>query len=150
MLLVLSDDELEDIEGEYVVLDMQGIMVPFFWEEYRFKNQNTMIVKLKDIDTPEKATHVTVHEAYIPKEWMPETSSPNSRMLIGYTIKNHLTKESIGELIGIDDTTVNVLFEVKTVDGKSILLPAAEGLITQIDHTKQTISLILPEGIMEL
>ena len=41
--LSFTDDCFDTGTAEYLVLDMDGILVPFFWEEYRFKNDDTAI-----------------------------------------------------------------------------------------------------------
>lgn len=38
-----TDDVFDRGEAEYLVLEMDGIPVPYFWEEYRFKNEATAI-----------------------------------------------------------------------------------------------------------
>ena len=48
--LLFTDDAFDRGTAEYLIIDMDGILVPFFWEEYRFKNDQTAIIKFEDID----------------------------------------------------------------------------------------------------
>ena len=41
--ILFTDDAFDRGDAEYLVLEMEGILVPFFWEEYRFKNDKTAI-----------------------------------------------------------------------------------------------------------
>lgn len=50
----------------------------------------------------------------------------------------------------MDDSTVNVLFEIETSMGEDVLVPASEELITDIDHQKKIIYMALPEGLLSL
>ena len=54
--------------------------------------------------------------------------------------------KKVGVIASIDDSTANILFELE--DGR--LIPASEELITDIDKDKKTITINLPEGILDL
>ena len=60
------------------------------------------------------------------------------------------TNEAVGSLVAVDDTTINTLFEIDTPDGGRVLVPASDDLITDIDTEARTISVIIPEGLLEL
>ena len=51
--LSFTDDVFDRVDADYLVCKMDGILVPFFMEEYRFKNDTTALVKFADIDTEE-------------------------------------------------------------------------------------------------
>ena len=57
--MMFSDDVFDRVDAEYVVLMLDGILVPFFFEEYRFRTDETAIVKFCDIDTQEQARELT-------------------------------------------------------------------------------------------
>lgn len=42
-----TDDIFDRVECEYLVCLLDGIFVPFFIEEYRFRSDTTALVKLK-------------------------------------------------------------------------------------------------------
>ena len=65
---------------------------------------------------------------------------------MGFSIVDDKTGKQVGTIASIDDSTVNILFELE--DGR--LIPASEELITDIDKDKKTITIDLPEGILEL
>ena len=46
----------------------------------------------------------------------------------------------------VDEQTINIMFEL--ADGR--LIPASEELIAGIDTEKKVITMIIPEGILEL
>jgi 16S rRNA processing protein RimM len=66
--------------------------------------------------------------------------------LVGYSLIDSNTGKTIGEIAAIDDTTINILFEL--TDGK--LIPASDELIQHIDTKQHQIEINLPEGILEL
>jgi 16S rRNA processing protein RimM len=55
----------------------------------------------------------------------------------------------IGEIVDIDDSTMNTLFVLEK-DGEEILIPAQEEFIADIDHDEQTIIFDLPQGLVSL
>ena len=65
-----TDDIFDRVEDcDYLILMMDGILVPFFWEEYRFKSDNVALVKFEGIDTAERAKMFTNVEVYFPKKY---------------------------------------------------------------------------------
>ena len=48
-----EDDVFDRVEGEYLILLIDGILVPFFIEDYRFRSEQSALVKFCDIDTQE-------------------------------------------------------------------------------------------------
>lgn len=43
--LMFEDDVFDRVDADYLVLLVDGILVPFFFEEYRFKSDETALVK---------------------------------------------------------------------------------------------------------
>ena len=65
---LFDDDVFDRVDADYLILDIDGILVPFFLEEYRFKSDANAIVKFEDIDTQERARELTGCEVYFPRE----------------------------------------------------------------------------------
>ena len=57
--LMFTDDVFDRVDADYLVLMIDGILVPFFFEEYRFKSGETALVKFIGIDTKEQAQELT-------------------------------------------------------------------------------------------
>ena len=146
--MMVDDDIFDRVDAEYLVLDIYGIMVPFFMEEYRFKSQETVLMKFEGVDTQERAKELTGTEVFFPRELANEDESDVLRyaQLVGFTVINNADGEAIGEISAVDEQTVNIMFEL--FDGR--LIPASEELIADIDTEKKTITMIIPNGILEL
>ena len=43
---LFDDDVFDRTDADYLVFDIDGILVPFFLEEYRFKNDSNALLKL--------------------------------------------------------------------------------------------------------
>lgn len=48
---LFDDDVFDRVDADYLVLEVDGILVPFFIEEYRFKSDANAIMKLEGIDS---------------------------------------------------------------------------------------------------
>ena len=144
---LFDDDVFDRTDADYLVLDMDGILVPFFIEEYRFKTDDNALMKFEGIDTQERARELTGCEVYFPREMADNDDEQLSwATIVGYELIDANTNKSAGRIASVDDATINILFELE--DGK--LIPASEELITHVDTKKQQIFIQLPEGILEL
>ena len=144
---LFDDDVFDRTEADYLVLDLDNILVPFFIEEYRFKTDDNALMKFEGIDTQERARELTGCDVYFPRELAESDEEHLSWAAIrGFELIDANTGKSAGRIASVDDATINILFELE--DGK--LIPASEELITNVDTKKQQIFINLPEGILEL
>ena len=144
---MFDDDVFDRVDADYLVLELDGILVPFFMEEYRFRSDSTALVKFEDIDTQDRARELTNCDVYFPRSLADDDEEELSwTFLVGFDIVEAKTGKKVGTIASIDDSTANILFELE--DGR--LIPASEELITDIDKEKNTITIDLPEGILDL
>ncbi len=141
-----DDDIFDRTDADFLILELDGILVPFFIEEYRFRSDSLALMKLEGIDTQERARELTNCEVYFPREQQGDEENLSWAAIIGFTVVNEKTNTPVGAIAAVDDSTENVLFELED----STLIPASEDLITDIDTKKRTITIDLPEGLLEL
>lgn len=142
-----TDDVFDRADADYLILDVDGILVPFFMEEYRFRSDSTALVKFCDIDTQQRAAELTNSDVYFPRSLTPdEDESPTLSFLVGFEIADARSRKAVGRIASVDDTTANILFEL--TDGR--LIPASDELITNIDTKKKIITMEIPEGLLEI
>ncbi len=142
-----DDDVFDRVDADYIILEIDGILVPFFLEEYRFRNDAICLVKFCDIDTQQRASELTGCDVYFPRALTDETDEVNSlASLVGFTIVEASTQQVIGRISSIDDQTANILFELE--DGK--LIPANDNLVEDIDMAQQQIIMNIPEGLLDI
>ena len=109
----INDDVFDRVEAEYLVLCTDGILVPFFMEEYRFKNDEQVLVKFCDIDTKKQAQRLTGCEVYFDRRLAESVADehPSLHQLVGYTLIDMAAGgKTVGTITAIDDSTANVLF----------------------------------------
>lgn len=145
-----SDDIFDRTDAEYLVLDIEGILVPFFLEEYRFQSDSTAIVKFCDVNSQEKASEFTGADVFFPRKLADaDADNPSVAAIIGFKLKDAATGHIVGTITGLDDSTINLLFEIETEQGE-VLVPASDNLIEDIDTAGQTVTMNIPEGLLSL
>lgn len=143
-----TDDIFDRVDCDYLILLLDGILVPFFMEEYRFRSDNMALVKFEDIDTAEQARKFTNVEVYFPKKFMDEQEDVTSwNFFIGFRVED-VHHGYLGEITDVDDTTINVLFSIEK-DGEELLLPAHEEFIIDLDREKKVMKVDVPDGLIE-
>ena len=144
---MFDDDVFDRVDADYLILEVDGILVPFFMEEYRFRSDSTALVKFEDIDTQDRARELTNCDVYFPRDLADDEEEVLTySFLVGFDIVEASTGKKVGTIASVDESTLNILFELE--DG--MLIPASEELITDIDKDNKTITIALPEGILDL
>lgn len=145
-----TDDIFDRVEAEYLICLLDGILVPFFLEEYRFRSDTTALVKLEGVDTAERARMFTNIEVYFPAKHA-EAAEPEElswNFFVGFRIEE-VHRGELGEVTDVDTTTINTLFVVD-YKGEELLIPAQEDFIVGIDQENRVITVDLPEGLLAM
>jgi len=147
----ITDDVFDRVDADYLVLDIDGILVPFYLEEYRFKNDDNVLVKFEDIDTQEQVRAYTGCEVYFPRH-LSDSDEENMSWaeIIGFQLVDAVSGRVVGTIDHVDDSTLNLLFEITSPEGEALLIPANNDLIEEVDIEKKMIRMAIPEGLLEL
>lgn len=137
-------------EPMWVMLRIDGILVPFVLEWLQVKKPGEANVKLEGIDTLVEAKRYVGCEVWMPHNFIgaDETHPTDIHTLVGYRIVDRQVGE-IGHVASIDDSTLNVLFVVNTQQ-TTLLIPVADEWIDEIDIDNKLILMNLPEGLLHL
>lgn len=149
--LQFSDDVFDRVDADYLVLEIDGILVPFFMEEYRFRSGEIALIKFEGIDSEDRARELTGCSVYFPREHA-DTDDDHLTWaeLVGYRIIDAATRQTVGTIAAVDDTTINTLFELTTADGNSLLIPVGDDFIVDVDKQARAITMDIPEGLLDL
>ena len=144
-----TDDIFDRVEDcDYLVLLLDGILVPFFIGEYRFRSDNVALVKFEGIDSTEKARTLTNVEVYYPVKFMDDQEEISSwNYFIGFRVED-IHHGCLGTVVDVDDATMNVLFVIENGD-EEVLLPAHEEFILDIDRKKKILKVDIPDGLLD-
>lgn len=142
-----TDDVWDRVDADYLFLKVDGIEVPFFLEEWRFRSDSVALLKFQDIDDADTAQEYVGCEVFFPQELVPEPNEDDEytwRSFTGWKLVD-TTAGEVGTIDYVEDSTQNVLFCVG-----DYMIPANEAFIIDIDARQRVISMDLPEGLLEL
>ncbi len=146
-----------------VVLEIDGIFVPFFLTACRPKSSQTSLVTIDGIDSEVEAAKLCPAPLYALRDDLRRLEAEGDEEddddredglyaddLVGFTVESDdgLLK---GEIVELDDSTENSLFIVRDQNGQRLMLPVADGsMIAEIDVDRHHLVLSLPEGLIDL
>lgn len=145
-----SDDIFDRTDADFLFVEIDGIVVPFFIEEYRFRSDDLAIIKFEGIDTAEEARQLVNSSVFFPRTQPTGDEEMSLSQLSGYQVIDAGSHRCVGVVTAVDTSTANTLLEVETTDGSHRLIPLAQELIADIDPQQQQIMLHIPEGLLEL
>lgn len=145
---MFTNDTWDTADCDYLICDIDGILVPFYIEEYRFKNDSTALVKFEDIDSVETADFLLGCDVYLEKKLAEQQDE--EEMPLNYFIGFRMEEDGkfIGKIKDIDDSTENWLFIVEKEDGSEAMIPAHEDFIVGLDKEKRVMTVDLPIGLV--
>lgn len=150
--LQFTDDPFDRGSAEYLVLKIDEILVPFFLENYRFKNNDTAILKFEDIDNDVKAKKLVGLQVYYPLEHLNDEENQelsSLKALTGFTLYDESFGE-VGIINMVDDSSYNTLFYVDHPKKGELVLPYHDDFLVDYNIANRTITLALPQGIIDL
>lgn len=143
---LLGDSFTLGDECDFVAVEIDGILVPFFFEYKKSKNNDTLIVKVERMNSADDVRFLTNREVFIPREWIEESDNYSWSYFRGFTAED-TNIGTLGCITDVDDSTINTLFVVER-GAEEILIPAQEEFIENIDHKRRHIVFNLPEGLI--
>ena len=149
--LLFTDDAFDRGEAEYLICRIEGILIPFFWKEYRFKNDTVAIFCFEDISDEEAAQKIVGTEVFYPLTFFKErTDAPLSwSYFTGFQIID--TKAGyLGTVGSVDESSANILFYIDREDGSEVLIPFHPELLVESREAERTLLVSLPEGLLSL
>ncbi len=150
VVVPVSGDFLESTGLPFLVLDMDGILVPFLIESFRSRGASTALVKLEGVDTLEQADSLRGKSVWLLKKYINEDVeddfSPD--MFIGLQASD-VKAGKLGVVDAVDDSTPNVLFLIRNGE-REIIVPANPALVRSVNILKGQIVFDLPDGLIDM
>lgn len=135
-----------DPTTEPLMVEIDSLDVPLWCDKFERRGVSGANVLFADFDTPRRAEELIGKELFMTFEEEEESDEFFMEDLIGFKV---LAGKFNGEIVDYYDSEHNPLFGVDFGEGEH-LIPAAEEFIANINFEKQTIKMILPEGLLEL
>lgn len=112
--------------------------------------KNMLLVKFEGIDTVEKAEKLRGKYIYIKKDSLEKLEEGSYYIddLIGMDVIDALNNTSLGKLAYVFNTGANDIYEVETLNGKKVYLPAIKQVIKKVDLENKKMYVELMEGLI--
>lgn len=138
----------------YLLIEANNVILPFFIEKLEATNNNELIIKFEDICDKEKASRlknatVFLKECETSHQCFKKMKSVEKDLnLVGYDLFNdaNIFIAKIKEVFFIPNNTLAAIVS----NNKEILLPLNNELIINLDRTKKTVTLKIPDGLLNL
>ncbi len=146
-----TDDIFDTTGSDHLIIEVEGIFVPFFIEEYRFRTDSSALMKFEGIDSADDARQIVGCDVFFEKSKAAGRGEAEMSLnyFVGFRIEDG-NGQTLGTVTDIDDQTENWLFIVTRPDGQEILIPAHEEFITDIHHEDHILTMQLPEGLLDI
>lgn len=139
--------------GKPLIVEVDGILVPFYIESDRPKGATTFLIKLQGINSEEEAREFVNKEVYALnsdiEEYLQE-DFVDEFDLYDYKVIDILNGNEIGKVVGIEDSTSNEILIVEGEEDEELYIPFNEELIEEINEEEKIIKMKLPEGLLDI
>lgn len=139
-----------------IVVEIDGIFVPFFVNAVRPKTADTSLVTIDGIESDDAACGFVNRTFYLLRDdpaIADESEGDDDGMyasdLIGYEVID-AAHGSLGRIEDVNDSTANILFVVRTPADEELLIPVAEEFIEAIDPEAEVVNISIPDEILTL
>ena len=151
VLIKLDTDEPEQYEKlESVFISLGNNLVPFFIEKSSLHRSSLLRVRFEEIKDESDADRILGSEIYLPLEFLPKLSGTQFyyHEVSGFTLMDSVYG-NIGTITSVNDSAAQALFEAEK-EGKQVLIPINDEIISKIDRANKTIYITAPEGLVSL
>ena len=145
LLLSFFDVAPEDMDlQEPVFIAFDGLPVPFYFESFTPKGTNRALVRLTGVRSLKDADELAGQAVYA--DYFEEEAEED---LVGWTLCN-ADGQAVGTVVDYEDIPGNPCLWVESPNGEQVLIPFHENLIVSIDQKTGTLTLNIPDGILNL
>lgn len=141
---------VDSVSFDFVFVELEGGLVPFFVEEIREKNPEEAILKFEAVKTQEQARRLCDAAVYVQRDWLTDEDgvSTASGSVIGYCAIDQLSGV-LGPITHIQEIAKNPLFIVD-YQGRELMIPIVDEFILSVDDEQKKVLFNLPEGLLDL
>lgn len=152
-IIITTDYDIDFLTVKCIVINIDGINIPFFINTIRPRGKESYLIKLDGINNEDKAITLCGKSVCILNDDLDLDNDEDgfyANDLIGYKICLSGSTAIIGEIIDIEDSTENALFVVKKENNEIVYIPIVVEFIENISTETLTIEMDLPIGLLDL
>ena len=146
-LLLSNIKAFQDID--FIFLDIDRCLIPFKVDKINSSSDNSIILKLQELNSDEDASEVILKNVYLDKKnskFIDEESFFYNELLNFVVFKD---SKKIGKIVNINDKLPQPVFEI-LINDKKFMVPIHDDFIEKIDKEKKSIYIVIPDGLIEI
>ncbi|UII81052.1 ribosome maturation factor RimM [Flagellimonas sp. CMM7] len=151
LLVKLDTDEPDIYENmESVFVSIGNNLIPFFIDRCRLHKSALLRIDFEEVKDEPTADKMIGAELYLPLDMLPPLTGDKFYFheVIGFTLIDEVYGD-IGVIKAVNDSASQELFEAEK-DGKELLIPITDDIITKVDRKNKQIHVKTPEGLVNL
>lgn len=133
------------IQADLIHIEQSGSKVPYLIEDIKLLNKGKCKVQLKGVLSENEALFLKNASLWLNEDLLPKHQQID---LTGFKV-DVLGKGFIGEITDINEQTIQTVITVELGE-QSYLIPLVTQFLIQVDKKTKTITLELPEGLLEI
>ena len=135
----------EDIDlQEPVFIEFDGLPVPFYFESFTPRGNNRALVTLTGVRSLKDADELSGADVFA--DYFEEEDQED---FTGWSVQDPEGR-SVGTVSAFEAIPGNPCLWVQKADGQEVLLPLHEDLLKEVDEEKHLLTLVIPDGILDL
>lgn len=145
---VTNPEDYETLDA--VFIEINGQLSPFFVKSFKLKHKGFAAVKFEGVDTEKDARIILRGNLYLPAQVLPKLSGKHfyDHEVVGFKVIDQNFGE-VGIIETVIDLKVNPLLQIMN-GSKEVLMPLIDGIVQNVDRKNKTMTIIAPEGLIEL
>ncbi len=144
LLKRVSKNTKDDVESQGISKDMNVLV-----KNIRYQ-KSSPVIWFEGIDDRNAAEEIKGMEIFVEADELEELPEGEHyvRDIIGYRVVDLPTGETVGILQDVIQNTAQSILDVKTDEGKQVLIPAVDAFMKKIDSENKTIEVELIPGFI--
>lgn len=162
--IAFTDDAFDRGNADYLVLLIDGILVPFFFTEYRYKGASSALFTFEDFTTEEAARRLVGTSVFYAKKHINDADTDiedlhSLRAFTGFRLyaidhdestAEELATYDLGEITMVDDSSLNILMTVTDDEGTERLIPFHNDFLLDVDMQERALLVDIPLELISL
>ena len=145
-----TDDPEQYKNLESVFVSLGNNLVPFFIDRCRLHKSALLRIDFEEVKDESTADKMIGAKLYLPLEMLPPLTGDKFYFheVIGFSLIDEVHGD-IGIIKAVNDSASQELFEAEK-DGKELLIPISDDIISKVDRNNKQIHVRTPEGLVNL
>jgi 16S rRNA processing protein RimM len=151
MLVKIDSDTPQQYTAlESIFVELSTGLVPFFIKKCQLHKSELLRIKFDTVDSEAAAEALLKKDLYLPLSLLPPLKGTQFyyHEVVGYSVEEE--GKIFGHIERIIESGAQSLFQVKTFEGKEVLIPIHNDFIVAIQRDLKKVVMELPEGLLDL